>query len=133
MKKIVICLLIVLFIFVVVIAYSIKNERYNFKLRIKESSWSGWVEGYEPQEVTKEYDVGLGKEYSINSGNFIFSIEKINSDNIIIKTSQTFSDKENGIDLNSKKNKFTIYLDKETELTTPTMDEGAIYYLKLVK
>ena len=132
MKKIIIGLLIVLSIFTLM--FFKRNDRnYKFKLKIKESSWSGWTEEYEPQEVTNEYDVVLGKEYSINSGKFTFIIKKINNDNIIIETSEPFSDKENNIDLKTKKTKFTIYLDEGIELTTPTMDYGEIYYLTLVK
>lgn len=140
MKKNMIILLICLSIFILIclatfilMLYKSKDITNKFKLRIRESSWSGWTPNYEPQEVTKEYDVVLGEEYSINSGKFTFLIEEINNDNIIIKTSKSFSDKEEGIDLRSKKTKFTIYLDEEIKLTTQTMDAGEIYYLTLLK
>ena len=104
-----------------------------FKLEIKESSWSGWSENYKPEETTNDYDVFLDREYSIDSGGLTFVIKEINKDNIVIETTEPFSDKEEGIDLFTKKTEFTIYLDKEIELTTPTMDAGDIYYLKLKK
>jgi len=133
MKKIIILgLLIVLSVFVITGCKN-NDETDVLKLRIKESSWSGWTPDYEPEEITKEYDVVLGKEYSINSGKFIFVIEEINDDNIVIKTSEVFSDNKEGIDLNTDKTRFTIYLDEEKELTTPTMDAGLIYYLMLTK
>ena len=131
-KSIIFCLLIILTIFTIV-GYKCNNKTHKFKLRIKESSWSGWTEDYKPEELTKEYEVVLGEVYSINSGKFIFSILEINDDNIIIETSEPFSDKEGGIDLKTKKTKFKIYIDQEIELNTPTMDAGEIYYLTLLK
>jgi len=107
MKKIIILgLLIVLSVFVITGCKN-NDETDVLKLRIKESSWSGWTPDYEPEEITKEYDVVLGKEYSINSGKFIFVIEEINDDNIVIKTSEVFSDNKEGIDLNTDKTRFT--------------------------
>ena len=63
-----------------------KNKEVDFKLQIKESSWSGWSEDYKPKEVTNKYDIVLEKEYKINSDRFIFKIKKINSKSIIIET-----------------------------------------------
>lgn len=109
------------------------NNEVNFKLQIRESSWSGESENYKPEEVTNEYDIVLRKEYNSNSDGFIFKIIKVNSDSIIIETKDSFSDQENGIDLNSTKKKFKVFFDKELKLITPTMDSGKVYYLKLVK
>jgi len=109
------------------------KKESNYKLQIKESSWSGWSEDYTPKEVTNDYDIVLDKEYNVDSGNFIFKITKINKDSIIIETKDVFSDQESGIDLNTNKKKFEVFSDKEITLTTPTMDEGNIYHLKLVK
>ena len=108
------------------------SNNSNFKLKIKESSWSGWKEDYKPKETTKEYDVVLEKEYNI-SRNLKFVIKKINSDSIVIKTEESFSVSETGVNLNTDKKEFTVYLDKELELRTPTMDAGDIYIFKLVK
>ena len=107
-----------------------ENENI-FTLKIIESSWSGWSESYEPDEVEKDYDVVLDEDYSINNGDLTFTIEEVNEDNIVIKTTEAFSDTEEGINLNTKKKTFTVYLDEELELTTPTMDAGNIYYLTL--
>ena len=129
-KKIIISIFLISFAFLLT---GCNNKETNLKLQIKESSWSGWSKDYKPEEVTNEYDIVLGKEYRIDSDNFIFEIKKINSKSIIIKTKDAFSDTKNGIDLYTKKKEFKVFLDKEIELTTPTMDEGRIYYLKLVK
>lgn len=110
-----------------------KNKEVDFKLQIKESSWSGWSEDYKPKEVTNKYDIVLEKEYKINSDRFIFKIKKINSKSIIIETKDAFSDSKHGINLRTNKKEFEVFLDKEIALTTPTMDAGEIYYLKLVK
>ncbi len=134
-KRIIIFTVLLAFVFLLTGCNKEKEEeiKVDFKLRIKESSWSGWTENYKPKEVTNDYEVVLDKEYSVDSDYFKFKITKINKDSIIIQTESPYSDKEKGIDLNSKKTEFEIFLDKETELTTPTMDEGRIYYLQLVE
>ncbi len=129
-KRIIFSVILILSIFMIT---GCNNNEHNYKLRITESSWSGWTSDYQPKEVTKEYDVVLGKEYNIDSGNFIFKIKKVRNNSIVIETKEYFSDNEKGIDLRSKKRKFKIYFDKETKLVTPTMDAGNIYYLILVK
>ena len=126
-------IIIVLLISFVCLLTGCDKKESNYKLQIKESSWSGWSEDYTPKEVTNDYDIVLDKEYTVDSGNFIFKITKINKDSIIIETKDAFSDQESGIDLNTNKKKFEVFSDKEITLTTPTMDAGNIYYLKLVK
>jgi hypothetical protein len=135
MKKIVIYVLLVLIIIAAIIGYKVANNK-NFKLVIKESSWSGWTENYKPKETIKEYDVILEKEYIINKNSIYdlsFEIKKINNNSIIIETKEPFSDNKKGIDLGSKKTSFEIHINEELELTSPTMDEGSIYYLTLKK
>ena len=105
----------------------------DYKLMIKESSWSGWSKDYKPNEVTNKYDVVLNKEYSINNGKFTFVIKEVENDHVVIKTNQYFSDNETGVNLNTDKMEFTVNFEKETKLTTPTTDAGDIYYLILVK
>ena len=130
MKKIILTSL--LFIFTIIITgCSNDNIINNYKLQIKESSWSG-MKNYKPKEVTEKYDIVLGKKYTI-SGFLTFKIERINTNYIVIKTTDAFSDSKKGINLNSKKKIFKIYINKETKLTTLTMDAGEIYYLKLTK
>lgn len=103
------------------------------KLKIRESSWSGWSENYKPREVTNIYDIELNKKYVIDKNEeLVFTIEKINDDGIIIKTTEPFSDSKKGIDLFTNKTEFTVSFDEEIELTTPTMDFGCIFYLQLV-
>lgn len=114
-------------------------NKENFKLRIKTSSWSGWSRNYKPKEVTNEYVVMKGKKYIINStlsssSKFVFTIEKINNDNITIKTEKAFSDRNDGtINLKSKKTRFIIRLNNTTKLKTPSFDAGDTYYLTLIK
>lgn len=123
----------ILFTLLILITTGCNNKNYDFKLRIKESSWSGWTQDYEPEEVTNEYEIVLGKKYSINSGNLVFTIKKVNRNYIVIKTTEPFSDNDKGIDLNSNKKEFKVYFEKELELVTPTTDAGDIYYLTLSK
>lgn len=111
------------------------GKKNNYILEIKESSWSGWTPNYKPEEVTKEYDVVLNKEYVVNDGalGLTFTIEKINKDSITIKTTKSFSDYNDGIDLMSKKTEFTVKEGETLKLTTPTTDAGNIYYFTLKK
>lgn len=102
-------------------------------MQITESSWSGWTKNYIPEEKINKYDIKLNKKYSINNGHLEFEVIKIYDDNIVIKTTKSFSDSKEAVNLNSKKTEFTIYSNEETKLTTPTMDAGEIYNLKLVK
>ena len=129
-KRFIICTFLISTIFLLV---GCSKKESDFKLQIKESSWSGLSEDYKPNEVTHKYDIVLGKDYNIDNGRFGFKVIKINSDSIIIETKETYSDDENGIDLNSTKKKFEVFDDKEIKLTSTTMDAGYIYYLKLVK
>ncbi len=122
-----------LLVIVAVIFLTGCKKENKFKLEVTESSWSGWSENYKPEEKTYYYDIVLDKEYSSESGRFKFKVIEVNKDNIVVKTTEVYSDKEEGIDLNTKKTEFTIYLNKKTTLTTPTMDEGDIYYLTLKK
>ena len=110
-----------------------KKQMADFKLKIRESSWSGWTEDYKPKEVTNEYDIILNKEYVIKNDVFVFTIKEIGNDYIVIKTTNPFSDNEKGINLRTDKTEFTINSSKETKLMTPTMDAGYTYYLILTK
>lgn len=120
------------------------------KLKIKESSWSGWSKDYKPNTKEQVYDITLNEKYIIKTSkisyirggkiikeeieDFSFEIIEINSDNIKIKTFQSFSDNDNGtINLLSDKKEFIIYYESVLELRTPTTDAGDIYYLTLIK
>ena len=72
--KIIISIFLISFVFLLT---GCRNKEADFKLQIKESSWSGWSANYKPEEVTNEYDIVLGKEYIIDSDSFIFKIKKI--------------------------------------------------------
>ena len=120
------------------------------KLRIVESSWSGWSKDYKPEEIEKEYDINLNEKYVIKTRKFSlkkdnewieeerevfsFNIIEINGSSITIQTFQPFSDNDGGtINLNSDKKEFIITDKKLLKLTTPTMDAGEIFILSLIK
>ena len=79
--------------------------------------------------IGEKYEDGIEKprEEEVLS----FEITSIDEDSIGIHTFQVFSDKEEGIDLMSDKQDFTVTVDKPLKLTTPTMDEGDIFTLTL--
>ncbi len=130
MKKVfTLCLL----LFLVISISGCSNNKDKVVLQIRESSWSGWDRNYKPKEVTRKYNIILGKKYYTKSGRLQFVVKEINNDNIVIKTTSSFSDRKNGIDLTSNKKEFTVYYDEELRLITPTTDAGQIFYLKLIK
>ena len=119
------------------------------KLKIVESSWSGWSKDYKPEEVEKEYDIELNKKYVIKTRKFSykkdnewveeereifsFNVIEINDSSIKIQTYQPFSDNDdNTVNLQSDKKEFIITNEKELKLTTPTMDAGDIFILSLI-
>lgn len=131
MKKIIITCLTLLLAVSIVGCGKKKEESKEFKLRIKESSWSGWSSNYTPEEKTNDYEVEKGKKYTIDS-HLEFTITEINKDYIVIETTEAFSEGDKGISLRTDQKEFKIYLDKETRLVTPTMDAGWIYYFTLL-
>ena len=119
------------------------------KLKIIESSWSGWSND-KPEEIEREYDIKLNEKYVIKTEIisykkenewvkeerevFSFNIVEINDSSIRIKTYQSFSDNDNGtINLHSDKKEFIVTSEKTLKLITPTMDAGDIFILSLVK
>lgn len=119
------------------------------KLKIIESSWSGWSND-KPKEIEREYDIKLNEKYIIKTEFvsykkenewvkeerevFSFNIVDINDSSIRIHTFQPFSDNGNGtINLRSDKKEFIVTSEKPLELTTPTTDAGKIFILSLIK
>ena len=120
------------------------------KLKVLESSWSGWSKDYKPEEIEKEYDIKLNEKYIIKTRKvsyikdnksveeeqeiLSFNIIEINDSSIKIRTYQPFSDNDNGtINLYSDKKEFIVTSEKPLKLTTPTMDAGDIFILSLIK
>ena len=130
MKKVfTLCLL----LFLVISISGCSNNKDKVVLQIRESSWSGWDRNYKPKEVTKKYNIVLNKKYYTESGRLQFVVKDINNDNIVIKTTSSFSDSKKGINLSSNKKVFKVYYDEELKLVTPTTDAGEIFYLQLIK
>lgn len=118
------------------------------RLRIKQSSWSGWSKDYKPKEIENNYEIENNKKYIIQTREFsfkkdgewvkeereIFSFEinEINTDSITIHSFQPFSDSENGVNLQSNKQDFTIKINEPLKLVTTTMDQGEICILTLI-
>mgnify|MGYP003293035389 CR=1 FL=1 len=119
------------------------------KLKVVESSWSGWSKDYKPEEMEKEYDIELNEKYVIKTRKFSckkdnewveeereifsFNIIEINDSSIRIQTYQPFSDNDDDtVNLHSDKKEFIITNEKELKLITPTMDAGDIFILSLI-
>ena len=61
MKKVfTLCLL----LFLVISISGCSNNKDKVVLQIRESSWSGWDRDYKPKEVTRKYNIVLGKKYT---------------------------------------------------------------------
>ena len=120
------------------------------KLRIKQTSWSGWSKDRKSEEFVKEYDINLNEKYVIKTLTtsykkddelveeekevFSFDVIEIKQNSIKIHTYQPFSDNQDGtVNLNSDKKEFIISEEKSLKLITPTMDYGEIFVITLVK
>ena len=116
------------------------------RIKIISSSWSGWSANYQPTETESYCELTLHEkcivktvEVSDADGNeweeevLAFEITNINTDGVEIRTTQAFSDREDGIDLRSEKTDFVITASEPLKLKTPTMDAGDVFTLSLSK
>ena len=129
MKKYLIGIVVIICVLITITACGKKNK---LNLKVTATSWSG-EQNMQPPEEEFYYDVKLNEEYTVKEGGLglTFTITKINKDSIVIKTTEPFSEGEEGINLNSKQKEFTIKKGEKIKLTTPTMDAGGIYYFEL--
>lgn len=110
-----------------------QKELWGCSLKITLSSWSGWVEDYEPQEVTYECEInGLGEIVVPLEGRFGFDITEINAKGITFKTTEPLALFDGTIDLNTQQRVFTVYKGHTLSLVTPTTDCGNEYIIELV-
>ncbi len=119
-------------IFCVLITITACESKEKLNLKVIATSWSGEQNMQAPEEEFY-YDVELDEEYTVKEGGLglTFTITEINKDSIVIKTTEPFSEGEEGINLQSKQKEFTIKKGEKIKLTTPTMDAGGIYYFEL--
>ena len=116
----------------------------NMKIKVISSSWTN-SKDYTPKEEESFYEIQLNKKYVVKAREysnvngdthseeiFSFEVSQISDNSVSIHTFQPFSDKEQGINLRSNKQDFTIDTDKPVRLITPTMDRGDIFTLSLV-
>ena len=117
------------------------------KLKILESSWSGWSRDYKPKEIEKEYDIKLNEKYvikkiktsHIENGEmveeereiFSFEIIEINESSIKIHTFQKFYSTQH--DYLDGPQIYDIEINNPVRLNTPTKDYGEIYTLSLIE
>ena len=129
MKKNLLKIFIILCALITITACGNKKE---LNLKVIATSWSG-EQNMQPPEEEFYYDVKLNEEYTVKEGGLglTFTITEINKDSIVIKTTEPFSEGEEGINLQSKQKEFTIKKGEKIKLTTPTMDAGGIYYFEL--
>ena len=119
-------------LFCVLITITACDSKEKLNLKVIATSWSSGQNMQAPEEEFY-YDVKLNEEYTVKEGGLglTFTITEINKDSIVIKTTEPFSEGEEGINLQSKQKKFTIKKGEKIKLTTPTMDAGGIYYFEL--
>ena len=113
---------------------STEISKNNNEIVVVCSSWSGWSEGYEPEEETFVYVAEEGAcikpENKKVVDDFEFKIISVTPNAVTIKTNQCMSCSEvgdGGINLNSKETMFEIKKGEKIELTTLTMDAGDVY------
>lgn len=119
-------------LFCVLITITACDSKEKLNLKVIATSWSSEQNMQAPKEEFY-YDVKLNEEYTVKEGGLglTFTIKEINKDSIVIKTTEPFSEGEEGINLQSKQKEFTIKKGEKIKLTTPTMDAGGIYYFEL--
>lgn len=129
MKKNLIRIFIIFCALITITACENKNELH---LKVIATSWSG-EQNMQPPEEEFYYDVKLNEKYTVKEGGLglTFTITEVNKDSIVIKTTDPFSEGEEGINLRSNQKEFTIKKGEKIKLITPTMDAGGIYYLEL--
>ena len=108
------------------------NTSTGSKIKITSSSWSGWSADYKPEEKESFCKLSLDDTCSTDDGELSFIITSFDDDSVTIHTSKAFSDKEDGINLLSDKQDFTIKKGESLKLETPTMDAGFVYKLSIV-
>jgi hypothetical protein len=109
-----------------------KTTSTGSRIKIISSSWSGWSADYKPEEKESFCKLNLGGACSTDDGELSFTITNIDDNSVTIHTSEAFSDKEDGINLLSDKQDFTIKKGESLKLETPTMDAGFTYKLSIV-
>jgi hypothetical protein len=137
MKKFIITsfVIVVICISALLVLSAPKDSNYNIHLVV--DSWSDQDIDYPEQEFDFK-NIELNKTYVIplegDGIDFLreFKVVKIDDSSITISTPMPLSNKESGIDLNSKKRKFVIKAGLTTELDTLTMDAGEWYVFTLV-
>jgi predicted small lipoprotein YifL len=119
-------------IFCALITITACGSKDKLNLKVTATNWS-YGQNMQAPEEEFYYDVELDEKYTVKEGRLglTFTITEINKDSIVIKTTEPFSEGEEGINLQSKQKEFTIKKGEKIRLTTPTMDAGGIYYLEL--
>ncbi len=110
-----------------------QEELWGCSLKITLSSWSGWEEGYDPQEVIYEFKIdSLGEITVPPEGGFGFNITEINANGITFDTEEPLSPLGSTINLGTEQTVFTVYQGHMLSLVTPTMDYGTVYIIEPV-
>ncbi|MDR1793898.1 MAG: hypothetical protein LBR25_00670 [Erysipelotrichaceae bacterium] len=96
------------------------------KITIITSDWVG-VPGYEPEEVTYEFDLKKGEVYETDRYHGSVKVVSVSDKSITIETSIAYSIQvDGGIDLSADTTTFEIPVDTQVTLITPSFDEGEI-------
>lgn len=133
-KNIISCFVIVVF---AVLFVSCSSKKSNYSLRLVIDSWSDQDIDYPEKEFLFE-DIALKETYNISlegdSTYYLrkFKVVKVDENSITISTPIPLSEKDEGINLNSKEKKFIIEYGKSTKLDTLIMDGGEWYVFTLV-
>ena len=100
------------------------------ELIIKGNKWSGWYKCAFPKIIKNGYKIELNKEMTFNChdycDNLTFKIIEQNDSYIIIETTTNLSNKT----FNDIKNTFKINKNDKEKISTPTLDEGTVYYIE---
>lgn len=103
-------------------------------IKVVKQNWTGWVSQQpKPEETIVEINEGDSLEIVKGMGNPSAMIEKIQSDSIVLKTSNLAPKKGAGIDLRGDYSNLesVIKMGEAIKFSTQTMDSGTSYTLAL--
>ena len=126
-------LILLIFIFLITATSCGKKSENNLHLTVYATHWASTDHMQAPEEEFYFDNLKVNEKYVVEEGSFVltFTVTEINENSIVIKTTEPFSEGENGINLNSNQKEFTIERGGQIKLTTPSMDAGGIYKLRL--
>ena len=103
-------------------------------LTVVTSPWSGWSRE-QPEEETSTEEVTRGSTFtrSAMGEDVVFTVRTCTTKRVVLRTDTTLSEREgdDGIDLGTDQDTFTVRAGETLTVTTPTMDAGTTFEISI--